>query len=441
VEEAHVPVFERMRDKSGTGVLVLTGLLVRLALAYGRLVPEVALRLLRSDALMVGYIGQGDILVLGTVARLLGRPVIFNPLVTLTDTIIEDRQRFRAGSLPARLLAAIDRIGLRMSDLVLTDTASNARYLRDRFGVDPAKIIIVPVGADEAVFYPTTAESVAHPDSAILRSQPNDLVTVERDRRESVPTGPDSIERQEILRLRPQDDRDEDPGAGQPRNPPDDTSTTGDHLLDVVFVGKFIPLHGIDTIIRAAAILKKRSAPIRIELVGTGQTYAAMRSLADRLGVDTLVWTDWIPFDRLGDRLRQADVALGVFDAGAKAGRVIPNKVYQSIACGVATVTRCAPDVATLLHHGESALLVPPDDTLALADAIESLIDPQLRQSIGEGGRRAFEARASRSALARDLRPVQDLALARGRRGPCRHGSLCRPSSGSDCSVRWLRSG
>jgi glycosyltransferase involved in cell wall biosynthesis len=350
VEEAHVPVFERTRDKSGAGLFALGGLALRLVFAYLRLVPDVALRLLRCDALVVGYIGQLDAIILGAVARVMGRPLIFNPLVTLTDTVVEDRQRFREGSAPARMIAAIDRLALRMSTLVITDTASNAHYLTDRFGVEPAKISVVPVGAEETIFFPA----------------------------EPAPT-------QEARAV-----------------------------LDVVFVGKFIPLHGIDTIIRAAAILMERDAPLRIELVGTGQTYAEMRALADRLTVDSLVWTDWIPFDQLGDRLRQADVALGVFDEGAKARRVIPNKVYQSIACAVATVTRCSPDVETLLRNGESALLVPPADAPALADALESLVDPSLRQRIAAGGRRAFVEHASLAALARDLQPALDLA--RGQR-------------------------
>ena len=44
---------------------------------------------------------------IGPLARLLGRPVIFNPLVTLTDTVVEDRGRFTPGSPPARAAAAI----------------------------------------------------------------------------------------------------------------------------------------------------------------------------------------------------------------------------------------------------------------------------------------------------------------------------------------------
>ena len=57
VEEAHVPVFERRRDKSGVALVGLVGLVLRLMLAYLRLVPDVALRMLRCDVLMVGYIG------------------------------------------------------------------------------------------------------------------------------------------------------------------------------------------------------------------------------------------------------------------------------------------------------------------------------------------------------------------------------------------------
>jgi glycosyltransferase involved in cell wall biosynthesis len=179
-------------------------------------------------------------------------------------------------------------------------------------------------------------------------------------------------------------------------------------MLDVVFVGKFIPLHGIETIVQAARLLQDRQVPARIELVGTGQTYAAMRAMATELSVrdDTLAWTDWIPFEQLGERLRRADVALGVFGGGGKAARVIPNKVYGSLACGVATVTMDSPAIRTLLTDGKDALLVPPDDSDALARAIERLIDPDLRQRIAASGFTVFRDAASLDALADALAPA-----------------------------------
>jgi glycosyltransferase involved in cell wall biosynthesis len=343
VEEAHVAVFERKREKSALGGLALAGLAARLACAYARLVPEVALRLLRCDALAVGYIGQLDMLALAPVARLMRRRVLFNPLVTLTDTLVEDRQRAQQGSLIARLIALVDRAALRLADVVVVDTAPNARYVTERFGVPRERVVVVAVGAEDA-FVPAACCAGASPFSPV----------------------------------------------------------------DVLFVGKFIPLHGVDTIIRAAALLRDRGVAARIELVGRGQTYRAARELAAtlRLDADTLVWTDWIPFGQLAARLQRADVALGIFDAGEKAARVAPNKLYQALACGVASITRASPAVQSWLRDGESIVLVPPADPAALADAIARLTDVELRARIAGGGRVAYLAHASRTALADQIRPA-----------------------------------
>ncbi len=143
-----MPVWERLRDKSGAGPRQLARIAVALALAYARLVPEVALRLLRCDALVVGYIGQVDMLLLGPVAKLVGRPVIFDPLVTLTDTIVEDRELVSLRSPLAWVIASIDRAALCLADVVLADTVENARYMAEQFGVSSNRIVVLPVCAN-----------------------------------------------------------------------------------------------------------------------------------------------------------------------------------------------------------------------------------------------------------------------------------------------------
>lgn len=337
VEEAHAPVFERVRDKGAMSPLSMVVLLLRVMLAYLRLVPEVALRLLRCDTLAVGYIGQLDMLVLAPVARLMRRRVMFNPLVSLTDTLIEDRGRFNAAGPVARVVRAIDRAALRQADVLLADTDENAAYLERLAGLGQDRVATVQVGADEELFF----------------------------------------------------------AAGRP--------TDSDEVLDVLFVGKFIPLHGVETILRAAARLQERAAPVRIEMVGAGQEYGDARRLAEKLDLRNVCWTDWIAYERLGERIRAADVALGIFDAGPKAGRVIPNKVHQSLACGTAVVTRQSPAVDGYLTDGESALLVPPADPEALADAIEALLDRDVRERVADGGRIAWEQWGARVSLATQM--------------------------------------
>ena len=60
-----------------------------------------------------------------------GRPVLFNPLVSLHETLVEDRARFSAGSPAAGVLRQVDRLALRRADLVVADTAQNARHLAE----------------------------------------------------------------------------------------------------------------------------------------------------------------------------------------------------------------------------------------------------------------------------------------------------------------------
>lgn len=140
--------------------------------------------------------------------------------------------------------------------------------------------------------------------------------------------------------------------------------------------------------------------------MGTGQEYPGARELARQLQVTNIDWVDWVSFDELGDRLRRADVALGIFGVGAKAARVVPNKVHQSLAAGIATITRDSQAARALLQDGRDALLVPAGDPDALARAILSLRDAGMRTSIASAGYEAWRSRASRAALASVAREV-----------------------------------
>ncbi len=295
---------------------------------------DVGLRMLRCDALAVGYAGQIDMLVVGPVARALNKPVIFNPLVTLTDTIIEDRKLVRGG-LPVSVIRWIDRASLKLADLVLVDTEENAAFVCDQFCIERSRILVFPVGVDERIFFPSKGS--------------------------------------------------------------DDPARAG---LDVLYYGKFIPLHGVETIVHAAALLEQARPDIRFEMIGHGQEYKKAREIAGRSGPGGIKWTDWLPYSALGDRLRRTDVALGVFSSGTKAARVIPNKVHQALACAVPVVTRESPAVERLLKHRHSALLVPPGDGPALASALIQLADdPALRRKLGSNGRDAWQGYASEERL------------------------------------------
>jgi glycosyltransferase involved in cell wall biosynthesis len=313
VEERHVAVWEGREHKWASGPA-----------AAARLVGAQA-RLFRRpkgpfDAVIVGYPGHLDLWAARRAAR--GKPVVFNPLLSLEDTLVDDRRRFRPGSVPARLLRTLDRRALQAADLVVADTEANADDLARRGRIPHRKVAVCFVGAEERLFEP---------------------------------------------------------------------GWSGSDPFVALFVGKLIPLQGLRTVLDAA-----RLAPeLRFRIVGSGQQE---NELSGR--PDNVEWTPWVEYERLSAELHAAGCALGIFGTSAKAGRVIPNKAFQALACGTPLVTADTRAARELLADGISALLVQPGNPEALATAVRKLAqEPALAERIGARGHAVYRDQASEQVL------------------------------------------
>jgi glycosyltransferase involved in cell wall biosynthesis len=350
VRELNAPIWAGDADRSslvGAPVQLLR-LAIRLTAAYVKLIVLLLARRRQFDLVSFGYIGQADVLILGSFVKLLGKPILFNPLVTLTDTLIEDRARLSPWGLMAKLIRLVYRLSLRIADVVLVDTRENRDYLMLNFHVAAERVLVLPVGADETVFNNTVS--------------------------------PDQISDQSNARR-------------------------------VLFYGNMIPLQGVETIVRAARLLQDDTNVI-FEVIGTGQTYAEIRSVASQLDVQNIVFVDRVPYAELPCRIRRSDVVLGIFGSTTKAARVVPNKVYQGMAMGAAIVTRDSSATREVLRDGESALLVLPSDPESLACAIRMLSDSELRHRLGTAARARFLEVASLDVQARCLTVAVETALA-----------------------------
>lgn len=182
----------------------------------------------------------------------------------------------------------------------------------------------------------------------------------------------------------------------------------------VLFVGTFVPLQGVEVIVRAARLLGQRE-DIRFRLVGDGQTAAEVERLLAEGGCDNLTWLrTWQGSARLAEEVRQADICLGIFGSGPKAGRVWPIKNYAYMAVGRAVITGDTPWAESLRAGAERApfLTVPPGDPEALAAAIRSLADdPGRRARYAERAQAFYRAR-----LAAGISVGRILDWLRGRR-------------------------
>jgi glycosyltransferase involved in cell wall biosynthesis len=172
----------------------------------------------------------------------------------------------------------------------------------------------------------------------------------------------------------------------------------------VLFVGKLIPLHGLETILAAAALVPE----VRFRVVGDGQ----LAGLLDGRPAN-VEHVSWIPYEELPDAYRAAGCALGIFGTGDKAARVIPNKVFQALACARPVITADTPAARELLTDDTNAFLVPAGDPEALAGAVRRLAaDEALAERVARAGRETFEAHASEDVLGARWRSLLERAAA-----------------------------
>jgi glycosyltransferase involved in cell wall biosynthesis len=141
-----------------------------------------------------------------------------------------------------------------------------------------------------------------------------------------------------------------------------------DELLRVVFFGSYTPLQGAPVIGDAIRRLAGEQQ-VAFTMIGRGQDYEATRAAAT--GGAPVEWIDWVEPEELPYLVACHDVCLGIFGTGAKALRVVPNKVFQGAAAGTAVVTSGTSPQRALL--GDAAVFVPPGDAQALADELCAL--------------------------------------------------------------------
>jgi glycosyltransferase involved in cell wall biosynthesis len=85
----------------------------------------------------------------------------------------------------------------------------------------------------------------------------------------------------------------------------------------------------------------------------------------------------------------------------------MPTVLTEALARGLPVVSTTVVGIGELVRHGETGLLVPPDDPAALADAIEALRrDRGLARRLGGAGRELVAERFDPERSARLLQHV-----------------------------------
>lgn len=184
---------------------------------------------------------------------------------------------------------------------------------------------------------------------------------------------------------------------------PRPTEKRNDRIL-VVFWGSYIPLHGLEYIIKAAKLLEDVTY-LRFILFGRGQNLHKIKQLAIKLKVTNVKFHDiWIPYSKFPNYIKDADICLGIFGTTGKARRVIPNKVYEALAMQKAVITGNSPAVKEILKHEVHCVLCKLGNSNDLAKCITLLANNRnLRESIATNGYMLFKEKLTPKLIGQEV--------------------------------------
>jgi glycosyltransferase involved in cell wall biosynthesis len=149
-------------------------------------------------------------------------------------------------------------------------------------------------------------------------------------------------------------------------------------------------------LLEAVRLLKDRGVDVHVDLAGDGPLREELVGKVGKLGLrDGVAFLGLLPHEELLGSMQAGawDLLLLpsiVTDSGEKEG--IPVAIIEAMSCRIPVVSTLTGGIPELFEGVDDALLVPPRDPAALAEAIVRLIwDPDLRERLVESGRRRVE--------------------------------------------------
>lgn len=157
---------------------------------------------------------------------------------------------------------------------------------------------------------------------------------------------------------------------------------------NVLFIGRLIEKKGADILLRAFRKLRVEDASLRCRFIGDGVMRSSLEQMAGDLGVSGAVeFLGALPHEDAMGFLRRATLLVVPSRVDARGDRDgLPNVILEAAAVGVPVVASSVGAIPEFVEHGNTGLIVPSNDSVALAEAIgEVLMSPELAQRLVAG--------------------------------------------------------
>ena len=185
-----------------------------------------------------------------------------------------------------------------------------------------------------------------------------------------------------------------------------------------VFAGNIGLVQGLDTIVRAAELLRE-DTNVRIVFVGDGAARASLVRLVEMLDLKNIVqFIDRQPIEAMPPIMAAADALLVHLKRSELSNYVIPSKTLAYLASGRPIIMAMHGAAAELVKAAGAGKVVPPEDPEALSGAIREVAAMRLedRGAMGQRGRQYLLKHLAKDVVVPRYRSV---LLRAARIAPC----------------------
>jgi L-malate glycosyltransferase len=177
----------------------------------------------------------------------------------------------------------------------------------------------------------------------------------------------------------------------------------------VVSTRTLVPVHDIETTIRAAALVLRNAPDVKFLMVGGGDS-GSFRELAKTLGIaPSFIFTGHVDEREMVACLQAADVYVST--TLSESGTAV--SMAEAMACGLPIVNTDTGDIRMWVRDGEGGYVVPVKSPNAVAERILHLLDhPAERQCAGQVNRRAMEERYDVRKVTREMEALYSRLIA-----------------------------
>src|SRR2546425_1164254 len=126
----------------------------------------------------------------------------------------------------------------------------------------------------------------------------------------------------------------------------------------IIFMGTIYRFSGLDRVIAEFQKILRRHPQTKLLIVGWGEDEERLKRLSIQHGVSAnIVFTGLQPYSLLPDIIRSSDICINPFELNAITRDILPNKLFQYLACGRPLVATRLPGTEPFLSGEDDGVL------------------------------------------------------------------------------------